>query len=398
MRTRAPRGFTLSELLVGLVVTSIVMAATTAVFLGVQRSYQAETEAKLITENGRGALLFFERTLPLAGYGLDPRIAIDVTGTVARDNQNVTTVSYTPNQPAMVGPNGGIVSDELAFRYRDTSFLRTGRLNSGNTQLTIDQPFGVQVPSGKLMMVLCRGGSDYAVVRTQAAAAATASTVTVANAAAPFVANSASCLADSGATSPWVFMVHEHRVRIVNLNGRPWLVSFRNLDASVTDLSLDNFDPIAPDVESFHVAFAMNRARPGLACCQTAPDTGGNTNWIVGDASGETFFAQPANVLRTTPEYRTGYEASDRFTRHPANIRAVHVALVMRSSRASPTGRRTAASTSIFNGNVPAAPEDGFLRSLMHTAVRTPNLLSRSSFVPQLRTASDTRDLNTWGG
>src|SRR6476620_10712623 len=73
------RGFTLAELLVGLAVTSIVMTAVVAIFLGVQRSYQAETEVKLITENGRGALLFLERVVPLAGYGLDPRVAIDVS-------------------------------------------------------------------------------------------------------------------------------------------------------------------------------------------------------------------------------------------------------------------------------------------------------------------------------
>lgn len=396
--SRAKRGFTLAELLVGLVVTSIVMTAVASIFIGVQRSYQAETEVKVITENGRGAMLFLERVLPLAGYGLDPRVAFDVAGTLARDNQDVKNVTYSPAQPAMTGPTNTIVSDELAFRFRDPAFLRVGRLNSSGTSLMVDTALGVALPVGKLLMVGCQGGASYSMVRVGTAVGSGATSVTVAAAGAPFTANSDDCLTATGGSSPWVFLVQEHRLRIVNLGGRPWLVSFRDLTASVTDLSLDNFDPIASDVEVFQVAFGMNHGRPTLTCtgCLTAPDSGGN--WIVGDTSGETFFAQPSGVLGTLPDYRTGYEKLERFQAHPANIRSVHLALVLRSSRLSPTGRTNTSSDPIFNYAAPTPAFDGFHRAFFHTAISTPNLLSRTGFMPALRSAADTRDLNSWGG
>jgi type IV pilus assembly protein PilW len=361
----------------------------------VQRSYQAETEVKYITENGRGALQFLERTLPLAGYGIDPRVAFDFTNQATRDNQNITAMSFTPTQTAM--PGATVIGDELAFRYRDPAFLRAGRLNSGNTSVTLDEALGVALPVKKLLMVACRGGVDYAMVRVSTAAAATATSISVTNAAAPFVTSTANCLTGTGSNSPWVFVVQEHRLRIVNLGGRPWLVSFRNLEDGVTTLSADNFDPIAPDVESFQVAFGMNRARPSLTCCTTAVDTGGNTNHIVGDAIGESFFAQPANVLTSLPNYRTGYDKPERFLARPANIRSVHIAFVVRSSRISPNGMTELRTDDLFNYDAPAPTSDGFKRSLFHTAIMTPNLVSRSGFGPALRTGGGT-DLNSWGG
>lgn len=401
--TRRRRGFTLAELLVGLVVTSIVMVAVVAIFVGVQRSYQAETEVKVITENGRGALLFIERVLPLAGYGIDPRVAFDVgtplpVAAIARDNVDVQTLTFSPVQPAMAGNVGTIVTDDLAFRFRDPTFLRAGRINTGNTSVTVDTALGVGLPVGKMLMVSCRG-SDSVMVRVATAALATDTSISVSVAGAPFSASSATCLQATGASSPWVFLVQEHRLRIVNLGGRPWLVSFRNLEADVNNVSLDNFDPIAPDVESFQVAFGMNRARPGLACCQAAPDATGNSNFIVGDVLLENVFAQPAGVLNTLPDYRTGYDRLERYQAHPANIRSVHVALVLRSTRAKPDGRREQPTGDLFNYDATPTPvADLFRRSLFFTAVNTPNLMSRSTFTPALRSSADTRDLNAWGG
>ncbi len=403
-RRRSRRsGFTLAELMVGLAVTSIVMTAVVAIFIGVQRSYQAETEVKLMTENGRGAMLFLERVLPLAGYGIDPRVAFDLSAPTggAKDNEDVQGVTFSPDTPAMTGPSNTVVTDDLAFRFRDPAFLRAGRVNTGNTSVTVDTALGVGLPVGKLLMIGCRGGVDYQMVRVQTAALPTATTVSVAAAGSPFITSTSSCLQGAGTASPWVYLIQEHRLRIVKLGGRPWLVSFRNLTASVTDLTQDNFDPIAPDVEVFQVALGINRARPGLTCCSApsaAPDATGNGDYIVGDAVGEAFFAQPGGVLTSLPDFRSSYDAPERYGGHPANIRSVHVALVLRSSRALPDGRRDLRSDDVFNWDSPTPVPDGFKRTLFHTAVNTPNLMSRSGFAPALRSASDTRDLNRWGG
>jgi hypothetical protein len=41
---------------------------------------------------------------------------------------------------------------------------------------------------------------------------------------------------------------------------------------------------------------------------------------------------------------------------------------------------------------------DGFRRSLFHSAIMTPNLVSRSGFGPALRATNVGTDLNSWGG
>lgn len=402
-RRRGPRGFTLAELLIGLVVTSIILVALAATVIGVQGAYQAETEVMVTTENGRGALLFLERAVQLAGYGVDPRAAFDVgavPGGVARENYVVPGLVY----PSTLAAPPEVVTDDLAFRYRDPAFLRRGTLSGGT--VTVDTPFGVALPAGKLLLVACPGGNDFAVVRLTAAVAGTATTATGSTAAAdiaPFPAPSSGCLTDTGTAEPYVMLLHEMRVRVVNLGGRPWLVAFRDLTADVTDLSQDNFDPIAADVETFQVAFALNRPRVGGCCLtQAAPDPttgGGNANWVVPDTAGEAVFAQPANVLGTEPTYRTGYDAAARFVGHPANVRGVHLSLVLRSSRLEPNARRASLQGPIFDWAPTGTPaRDGFYRTTMHTVISTPNLASRSFFVPVLRSAADLRDLNSWGG
>lgn len=403
MRALRNNGFTLAEMLVGLTITSIVMVAVTAAVIGVQNSYQAETEVKILTEGGRTALMYIERVVPMAGYGVDPRMAFDVgplPGGIARDNDNVSLETFSPAQGNMDG--GAIITDDLAFRYRDPAWLRSGRLNG--TTLTVDTPFGLPLPEGKLLLVVCQGANRMSAGRVGAGGAAAAdTTVELTPATAPWVNSTDSCLQNGvGPQSPWVFLVHEQRLRIVNIGGRPWLVSFRDLAANTLDLTRDNFDPIAADVENFQVAFGVPRAPPALACCQTAPDTGLPGDWVFGNSfSGgtpEPVFAQPANVLATQPSYDTSYTDPLRFIGHPANIRSVHIALTMRSTRRDPTSKRASAPEDLFNYDAPAAVPDGFTRSTFHTIVNTPNILSRSFFLPVLRSASDTRDLNSWGG
>jgi hypothetical protein len=192
--------------------------------------------------------------------------------------------------------------------------------------------------------------------------------------------------------------VHEQRLRVVNIAGRPWLVSYRNFTDDLTNNSFTidggSFDPIAPDVENFQVAFGMNQPTTGT---YTAPDgTGGN--WVIGDAAGETsFVATPI----PGPQYDTSYSDATRFTpANPANIRSVLVGFTVRTSRIEPTRRSAYQRESIFNydAGTPTGTGDGYMRSVFRTVIYTPNLASRSFFNPTLRAAGDTRDFNTWGG
>lgn len=397
---RHSSGFTLAELLVGLAVTSVVLVVVSAAIIGVQNSYQSETEVKVLTENGRAALQYMQRKVALAGYGLDPRLAFDVDvlpgGGLARDNFDVTTASFTPTQPPL---DGGVVTDDLAFRYRDPAWLRAGTY-SGST-ITLETPVDAELVNGQVLMVVCRGANRMVAVRANAAVPAGASSVSVDVLTAPWGGFTAdSCFTATGVSSPWVFLVREVRLRIVNLDGRPWLVSFNSLDANPFDLAADNFDPIAPDVENFQVAFGMNRPPATLGCCQTPTDPGGD--WIYGNthSSGtpEPVFAPVATPLLVDPSYSTSYGDPSRFTGAVPNIRAVHLALTMRSTRRDPSGRRSTTPVDTFNWQAPVINPDGFNRATFHTVVHVPNMLSRSFFIPSLRTSTDVRDLNSWGG
>ncbi len=390
-------GFTLAELLVGLVVTSIVMVAVTAAVIGVQQSYQADTENRILTENGRSAVDFLERTVSLAGFGVDPRIAFDVTpnvtGAIVRDNFEVG--GFTPA--------GAVLTDDLAYRFRDPGFLRTGTFSGGNVAVT--QPFGVNLPAGTLLMVVCRNPQPdntfpTAYVRVSSPVTPALTTVAAQVAGAPFAAMNSTdpCLAGGGGT-PWVFLMHENRVRVVNIDGRPWLVRYRSLEraggpfpvepagaviASGDDTS--DFEPLAPDVENFQVAFGMNRHPTN------PPVDGTGKNWVIGDSAASApddvlALTQPTNPLDASqPGYLDDYTAAVRYTAVPANIRTVHVSMTVRTARRSPTPRRDQANNppNLFNSEpVPAPGEpDGFARSVFHTVIPVTNMNSRTGFIP----------------
>lgn len=401
MRTPRHHGFTLAELLVGLAVTSIVLVAVTAAVIGVQGSYQRETEVKILTENGRSSLQYMQRKVELAGYGIDPRMAFDVGalpgGGGSRDNLDVMTATFTPTQAGLDG--GVVVTDDLAFRYRDPSWLRGGTYAGSSIALQV--PTDVAISQGQVMMVVCRGANRMVTLQVSSNVAAGANAVPVTVMGAPwggFVADT--CFTGTGTNLPWVFLVREQRLRVVNLNGRPWLVAFNSLTANPFDLSQDNFDPIAPDVENFQVAFGVNRAPTTLGCCQAAPDIGGD--WIYGNtrngATPEPVFAQVTSPLGSVPDYNTGYTEPSRFTGTVANIRTVQLSLTVRTTRRDVTGRKLSKPLDSFNWGAPTMTEDGFNRAVFHTVIHVPNMLSRSFFIPSLRASSDARDLNTWGG
>lgn len=388
MRASNRRGFTLTELLVGLVVTSIVMVAVTSVVIGIQQGYQADTEMKVVTESGRTAIDYLERTVALAGYGIDPRIAFDTSG----------------DGGAVAGFNGEVLSDHLAFRYRDPSFGVMGSL--AGTTLNFATGPGYEFPAGTMFMLMCStpqadGTFPAAFVRLDADVAATATSTVVSAAGAPFnIINTTDPCISSNAR---VFLVRESRIRVVNIpevvNGvtsnRPWLVRFRSVQGEGDPSDAGSYDPIAPDVENFQVAYAMQTNPDG-----GAPVDGAGNNSIVGDGvAGDAVVAvaQPTNPFIGQPVYTTPYSDSLRFINVPANIRAVHVALSVRSTRRDPTGRRAYTPERLFDGR-PDAGADGFNRSTFHTVIPVINMMSRAGFLPALRSEGVAGDANFKGG
>ncbi|HET9451111.1 MAG TPA: PilW family protein [Aggregicoccus sp.] len=377
----AQRGFTLLELMVGIAITVIILAAVGTAFLAVTRSYHSEALVKGSVEGARTASLFVERTLRMAGYGLDPVHAFDLrtAGLPGSDKDN--------HQQLLAGDL--LTTDDLAFRYRDPAFLRRGVLSADGTALTLAPAttWGFTPKVGQVLLIACPGARSYTVRRVVSTTPDTA--VLEDHAAVPaFPAPGAACLSDA-TERPFVMLVHELRLRVIRLGSRPYLVAFRNHDAVAGN---DDYDPVAADVENFQVAYVMNRPRAGAL----TPADGAGGNWILGDDP-DTDDDLPSTAA-TAPTFDTGYDDVTRFNAHPANVRALRVSFTVRSARKETSGRVAFAPESLENQTL-AGAADGRYRTTVTTSVRVPNLQARAFFVPPIQLSdADPEELNVWGG
>jgi type IV pilus assembly protein PilW len=367
--------------MVGLAVTLIILSAVGAAFLAVIRTYHAEALVKGSVEGARTATIFLERTVRLAGYGLDPVHAFDLrtTGLPGTDKDN--------HQETLAGDL--FTTDDLAFRYRDPAFLRRGVLSADGTALalTAGTTWGFTPKVGQAVLVACPGARSYTV--RQVVSSTQGSAVLEAHAAVPaFPGPGAACLSDD-AEPPFVMLVHELRLRVIRVGNRPYLVVFRN--HAPIDGNLD-YDPLAVDVENFQVAYEMNRPRSGAM----TPVDGSGGNWILGD--------DPAldddlpSTSASAPTLETGYGDAARFSKHPANVRSLRLSFTVRSARKEPSGRAAFAPETLENQTLTGGA-DGYYRTTVTTSVRVPNLQSRAFFVPPIQLSdADPAELNVWGG
>ncbi len=389
------RGVTLLELLVGTAVTSIILAAVAVSFVGIQGSYQTESRITVAVEGLRTATNFIEQRVRQAGYGIDPRFAFDFKSAIlpgqAKANHTLVFAQGVPKS----------VTDDLAFRYRDAAYLRRGRwMGGGGLVLEPGSTFGVDLSKGQRLIVSCNSGKKSLVIKVTGGGVARGT-----SAAANFLVDPElstpkveedTCLTKTGERdAPYVMLLHEVRLRIVDQGGRPFLMAFQGLD----ELNLDTAVPLAADVESFQVAYIMNRPPlDGAASTLTPVDSHSPVpNWVMGDVNSDARdrFPDPRNPLQDEPQYPHGYHDPIRYTRHPANIRAVRVSLSLRSTDPEPNGRRLFARGDLEDSGE-VAPADGYYRTNMTTTVRVPNLLSRSGFNPPLVELSE--GANAWGG
>jgi type IV pilus assembly protein PilW len=386
-RARAARCFTLIELLVGTVTTAIILTAVAAAFVGVQGSYQTEARIKVAVEGMRTATSFIEQRLHLASYGVEPRFAFDFA--------TASLPSGTKSNYHVVLGNGlpDSITDDLAFRYRDAAWMRRGRF-SGGIQLETGT-FGMDFPAGQRFIVSCGRSKDYVVVKSTAAAARNASSVSgTVDAALSSTTDASGCLSKVGEQAPYVMLLHEMRLRIMDMDGRPFLVAFPSLDS----LDMSTAVPLAADVESFQVAYVMNRPSPASAHASlTAVDSSSPVkNWVLGDAGSVDQDRVPDPLVTPEPIYDTPYDDPARYNRHPGNIRAVRLSISVRSTSPEATRRRAFTRLDLEDSGEGMTSPDGFYRTNMSTTVSVPNMLSRSPFNPPV--GGEDPAGNVWGG
>ena len=376
-----PRGFTLVELLVTLVIISLLSGAVVAVVIHQTRAYDLSSRMREVVAANRTSVSFIERRLRLAGFGVDPRFAFDfgkAGSVILRDSSSAP--------------------DELVFFARAPGFHRRATTTSA-TSLTLDAPPTRPISPGQVLFVICPTGSGSAYVTVSGMSGS--STVSLFSASGAFPRQALPACTDPA----YVLKVDRYRFFVADVNEGGRVRAYLMLDQGLevvpgtrgaydtttdrfpeprdaapwdaarvlTAAELQNVTPLAADVEDFQVAWLMNRPEGTAAPTPAvlAPDA--DANWIFGDSAAEQ--PRPAD---TAPVFTDAYLDGNRFSGHPANIRNVRLTLVVRSTR--PVGRR-GVRPAVENRAAATVP-DAFYRSVITTQVAVRNMLSRSEFAP----------------
>ena len=412
------RGVTLIELLVTLAVASLVMVAITNAFLAQTRQYQSLAGRREVNSGGRLGLKMIEENLRLAGFGVDPNLAI---------------AAYDSWDPDANGGAGGLASDTsfpdaIVVHQRDPSFQRaitaadsgTGTISFAAACPTCEAQLSEPLYRGQILLALCSGAQRYAYVTVRDTILAGPAATSVTLLAGPEPSSSPIGLPESRfrdvpALADPCFNTGDARLVKINRYAyfvaafdedgidatprMPFLMMHRGLDLN-GDGTVDMLDavPIAAGVEQMQIAYVMN-TRPGdpvsvLGVGLTPGDR-------VPPPDGASAWDQPT----TRPQFFDSYLNARRFTSNPANIRQVRVTLVIRSRRHNEAiggeDMYTAADTAWSMGTLtsgatvwrqlenlvnPAREFNpsgrGYLRSVMRIAVSPKNLLMRSQFLP----------------
>jgi type IV pilus assembly protein PilW len=343
MRRQRQRGFTLIELMVGSIVTFITVLAVSAAFLGYTQSFYTQAGIRGGQASLRQTHQLVVRNLRMAGYGMDPPNAFGFP-TDWRDDA-------TRNR-----------SDRLVFRMRDPAFATLASSISGTTvTLPSDKPLPALMRKGQIIQLVCPGGLALTYGQLSADAPAASFTMTLESPTGAFPRLndfSAPCFGvASGGLPMHVFKidVYDYSIQLIDDDanptspGRPYLFRRHGLDEKDPDAF---GEPVAEDIEALRVTFL--------------------------NENGAEFIPNPG---APAPDYQTPVTDALRFNDNPANIRAVRVGMVARTST-----RDAGIAPGLMNlipkfGGRPELPGAyGFRRVLSEMSVQVRNM--RSSQLP----------------
>jgi type IV pilus assembly protein PilW len=389
-----------------------------------QSAYQLGLRQRAAQGQSRQGLLQLERALARAGYGVDPAFAFDFAG------------SPTPC-PAEMGtcpPDATANADELVFHSRNPRYYLPPNPSAGadyrghawritnagvtDTAVTIDARAGNVFARGQILQAVCSGGEFYAyftVGATTTIAAAGVASVPLAEVvdANPFrrqdlaqtPAAGAGCFS-SGTARLFEIQRFRYHVRPVAVPGTsnptryvPYLMLDTGTDVDQsTSVDANDEIVIAEGVENMQVAYVLANgtttvpattvgATPGTGITFAAPAASGGTG--TQNRLTRTLFpgAAPASGLsqyQTSSYYTFSSTDAARRTDHQANIRAVQLALVVRSPTANQGGRGEPDSRPLNFNQLPAwisgslsGGHDGFPRATVQTTVSLQNMTAR---------------------
>lgn len=377
------RGFSLIELMVASAIAILVIATASMALLSQYQGMQTADFSRLANGSSRSAISNIETSLRRAGWGIDPRYALDFkyncAGTPCRDKTN--------------GP------DELAFVSRNPMYrwldngegacATAGGCFTGNAwppvlppptagSVTVAFPAGYTLHKGQVILVTCASGLNPVMFTLSAGVTGGQTTLSAAPDVAGDPYNNPSgivpgdCHEQAGAA---VFLVDRFRYFIQTINGTPWLMLDTGLDLN-DDGTLPPGDtadliPVAKNVEDMQVAYVMNSSA-------TMPVV--STDWIVGDDPGTQ--EEPA-FSATQPLYSTPLDDPSRFLNLAGNVRAVRVSLIIRSDRTDKSHGTSWTGEQIPNAEnrTAASPAGQWRRYTAETEITLHNLESRLPFI-----------------
>jgi prepilin-type N-terminal cleavage/methylation domain-containing protein len=430
-RTKDPRGFSLVELLVSLVVSTVVIAGAVALMLASQRNFRSTASSRALQETARVALGHVANNLRTAGFAVDPMLTFDlgpmqnVRVDLAFGGAQFTSTST----PSTAGTCNGLCRDsttgpdEIVFFSRDPAFgphPLTAAASGTSTSLTVagSANTAAALQRGQLLQVACYAGSmTWTYVQVSGAASYNGNgTVTIPIAStgtnfttergwladtcfstvATMVANAISQPSLSSAAEVFKLDRYRYYVQTFDSTGnavawgtvgaRPYLM----LDQGLLDGSGNAIvSPVAPDVEDLQFAYVypydaavpVVGATPGTALANS--DAGVNL--------------APANG---GPAFSDDPLAPTRQNHHPGNIGAVRIWVVVRSSDADPSQPQLTAIPAAGNRAATTGPA-GYVRLLVDTTVQLQNYGVTAAYNPSYGSfpaAPGNRNFNVGGG
>jgi len=424
---RSSQGFTLVELLIGVGVSLIAIAGAVTMLAAQKRSFQGSSADRALQETGRMALGAISQDLRVAGYGVEPAMVFDfgqMTNVPMERAPQVPgrTVTYGGDSSGTTGfACGSAVTcrdsvagpDELAFQYRNPSFNHLITAVPSATSIEIAGPLLRPIRAGQVLQAICFSGNMvWAYVRAAGEVAATADAKVLIplqpgvaleyphqnEALAPGTGDT--CFAN-GTVNGGAHLFEMERIRyfvqsydaagqVVAWNSagsRPYLMLDRGLrSADGTPL----LDVVSPDVEDLQVSYVFPLA---AVEAQVAGSTAGTP---VDNSDTGIDFAPPGGIF---PTYAAARLSVVRASHFPSNIRAVRVAVVVRSPGVQGTQGDAAIPAA---GNRPIVPalDPEHRRAIFETSVAIPNMESRAPFFPTtvLPTDPQASVLNVGGG
>jgi prepilin-type N-terminal cleavage/methylation domain-containing protein len=399
---RAPRGFSLIELLVASAVVVIIIGGASLSLSAQVQNLKGVDQRREMSASARDATFQLESALRRAGWGVDPSLAIDVTvgctaGSPCRDSvegpDSLAFVSRNPSYlwvpqgstlPGATAPcaeEGGCTTGN-AWRIEAVTPASVG---SGAGSVTVSLPEDYRLGAGRMLLALCPQARTPVVLTLQATTEGTGDPVALSTEAIQHRYNAPQLLeACHGQPGALLFLVDRSRYYVARFDGMPWLMLDTGTDVNGDDV-VDTNDhvPVARGVDDMQVAYVLFQG-------VSAPDL--DKDWIVGNTKDK---VEDLDQSLVPPALDAADSHSSRATLHPANVRAVRVSLTV---RAPYTGRARGPGSTCTD---PLDPEDQPLREnfrlaenrstaleadcyerqTVATEVTLRNMLSRSYFI-----------------